>query len=128
MDVQGGVDADNRNILAWKKHGRVNQQFDIIYADQWKRDPKKGELNKQFGLYVERTFSIVSHMGSKRYLDIVNNRNIVIKIRNGRRTQKWYFDQRSLTIKTRYNNQSWDIKNSGKTNEMQIWTTNSGWW
>jgi hypothetical protein len=32
-----------------------------------------------------------------------------------------------LTIRTRYNNQSWDIKNSGKTKDMQIWSTNSGW-
>jgi membrane carboxypeptidase/penicillin-binding protein PbpC len=55
------------------------------------------------------------------------NRNMVIKRRNGRRTQIWYFHQQSLTIRTRYNNQSWDIKNSGKTNEMQIWSTNSGW-
>jgi hypothetical protein len=32
-----------------------------------------------------------------------------------------------LTIRTRYNNQSWDIKNAGKTTDMQIWSTNSGW-
>jgi len=66
-------------------------------------------------------------MDSHRYLDLINNRNMVIKTPNGRKTQIWYFDQKSLTIKTRYNNQSWDIKNSGKTNDMQIWSTNSGW-
>jgi hypothetical protein len=126
-DIQGGVDAENRNVIAWNRHGKINQQFDIIYADQWKRDPRKGELNKRFGLYVERNFYIVSHMGQRRYLDLINNRNMVIKRRNGRRTQIWYFHQQSLTIRTRYNNQSWDIKNSGKTNEMQIWSTNSGW-
>jgi bacillopeptidase F (M6 metalloprotease family) len=32
-----------------------------------------------------------------------------------------------LTIRTRYNNQSFDIKSAGKTNNMQIWSTNSGW-
>jgi hypothetical protein len=32
-----------------------------------------------------------------------------------------------LTIRTRYNNQSWDIKSAGRTNNMQIWSTNSGW-
>ena len=52
---------------------------------------------------------------------------MVIKTRNGRKTQTWYFDQKSLTIKTRNNNQSWDIKNAGKTNNMQVWSTNSGW-
>jgi hypothetical protein len=53
---------------------------------------------------------------------------MVIKTSNNRNTQTWYFDQRSLTIKTRLNNQSWDIKSSGRTSNMQIWSTNSGWW
>jgi hypothetical protein len=66
-------------------------------------------------------------MRSGRYLDLINNRNMVIKTRNGRKTQQWYFHQQSLTIKTRYNNQSWDIRSSGKTNDMQVWSTNSGW-
>ena len=33
----------------------------------------------------------------------------------------------SKTIRTRYNNQSWDIKSAGRTRDMQIWSTNSGW-
>jgi hypothetical protein len=32
-----------------------------------------------------------------------------------------------LTIKTKINNQSWDIKSSGRTDNMQIWSTNSQW-
>ena len=32
-----------------------------------------------------------------------------------------------MTIKTKLNNQSWDIQSAGKTNNMQIWSTNSGW-
>ena len=58
---------------------------------------------------------------------MINNRNMVIKTRNGRNTQTWWFDQKSLTIRTKLNNQSWDIKSAGKTNDMQIWSTNSGW-
>jgi membrane carboxypeptidase/penicillin-binding protein PbpC len=127
-DIQGGQDVENRNIIAYKRHGKINQQFDIIYADQWKGEPGKGQLNKRFGLYVERTFYIVSRMSTGRYLDIIDNRKMVIKTQNGRKTQKWYFDQRSLSIKTRLNNQSWDIQSSGRTNNMQIWSTNSRWW
>jgi hypothetical protein len=52
---------------------------------------------------------------------------MVIKTANGRRTQVWYFDQVSKTIKTRYNNQSWDIKSAGRTRDMQIWSTNARW-
>jgi len=106
----------------------MNQMWDIIYVDEWKGEPKKGELNEDFGLYVERDFYIQTAMSSNRYLDLINNRNMVIKTPNGRKTQTWYFDQRSLTIKTRLNNQSWDIQSSGRTNNMQIWSTNSGWW
>jgi hypothetical protein len=99
----------------------------VIYADEYPEEPTKGELNEKFGLYVERPFYIISEMSSHRYLDLINNRNMVIKTRNGRNTQVWYFHQQSLTIRTKLNNQSWDIKNAGKTNNMQIWSTNSGW-
>jgi hypothetical protein len=126
-DVQSGLDHENRNIIAYSKHGKINQQFDVLYVDQWKGEPTKGQLNKDFGLYVERPFYIISRMRSGRYLDLINNRNMVIKTRNGRKTQLWWFDQKSLTIKTKYNQQSWDIKNSGKSNDMQVWSTNSKW-
>jgi hypothetical protein len=102
----------------------MNQQWTIVYVDEYS-EPKKGELNEQFGLYVQRDFYVVSQLGENRYLDLINNRNMVIKTPNGRKTQTWYFDQVSKTIKTRYNNQNWDIKNSGKTTDMQIWSTNS---
>jgi len=98
------------------KHGKVNQRWQIIYADEYPDEPTKGQLNKKFGLYVERDFYIVSELSANRYLDLINNRNMVIKTPNGRKTQVWYFHQPSLTIRTRYNNQSFDIKNSGKTN------------
>jgi hypothetical protein len=127
VDIQGGVDAENRNIIVWNKHGKLNQQFDIIYVDEWKGEPGKGEYNERFGLYEERDFYIVTQMASHRYLDLINNRNFVIKTPNGRNTQKWYFHQQSLTIRTRLNNQSWDIQHAGKTNNMQVWSTNSGW-
>jgi hypothetical protein len=84
-------------------------------------------MNEEFGMIVERDFYIVSQLSDNRYLDLINNRNMVIKTSNGRNTQRWYFHQQTLTIRTRLNNQSFDIKSSGKTNNMQIWSTNSRW-
>jgi membrane carboxypeptidase/penicillin-binding protein PbpC len=127
MWVQGDSDTEQRYIYSATRKNATSQQWDIIYADQWKRDPRKGELNRRFGIYVDRTFSVVSQLGSRRYLDIIG-RGFVIKTSNGRKTQHWYFHQQSLTIRTRSNNQSWDIKSSGKTSDMQVWSTNSGWW
>jgi hypothetical protein len=109
MDVSGGVDDEQRNIIVHKKHGKVNQQWDLIYADEYPDEPKKGELNKDFGLYVDRDFYIVTQLASNRYLDIINNRNLVIKTPNSFKTQIWWFDQKTLTIKTRLNNQNFDI-------------------
>jgi hypothetical protein len=115
LDINGNVDAENRNIEIYPKHGKINQQWDLVYTDEWKGEPVKGELNEDFGLVVERDFYVVSQLPAHRYLDLINNKNFAIKTPNGRKSQKWYFDQKSLTIKTRYNNQSWDIKTSGKT-------------
>jgi len=130
LDTSGNLDQENRNIEVRAKNTALrafSQQWDIMYVDEWKGEPQKGELNEKYGLYVERDFHVVSQLPENRYLDLINNRNMVIKVPNGRPTQKWYFHQQTLTIRTRYNNQSWDIKSSGKTNNMQIWSTNSQW-
>jgi hypothetical protein len=129
LEVQNqnlNTDAENRNIMVGNRGKDIRQQWEVIYVDEYS-EPKKGELNSDFGLYVERDFYVVNQMASHKYLDLINNRNMVIKTQNGRRTQVWYFHQQSKTIRTRYNNQSWDIKSAGRTNNMQIWSTNSGW-
>jgi hypothetical protein len=33
LDVQGGVDGEQKNIIVHSAHGRVNQQWDIVYVD-----------------------------------------------------------------------------------------------
>jgi len=82
MDVSGGNDRENQNIILWNKHNGLNQQWDIVYVDEMKPEPKKGELNTDFNLYVERPFYISTAMASGRFLDVVGN-NMVIKTRNG---------------------------------------------
>jgi hypothetical protein len=52
MDVSGGRDGENQNIIVWKKHGGLNQQWDLVYTDEWKGEPGKGELNEEYGLYI----------------------------------------------------------------------------
>jgi hypothetical protein len=127
MDVSGAKDNENQNVLMWNKHGKLNQQWDLVFVDEWKTY-QKGELNNEFGLYVERDFHILTELSSHRYLSIANGKDMMIKTPNGFKSQIWYFHQDSLTIRTRENNRSWDIKNSGRTNNMQVWTTNSGWY
>jgi hypothetical protein len=129
LNVQGATDTEGRHIQCnEKKTGKIHQQWDVVYVDQWKGEPTKGELNEEYGLYVERPFHIISAMETGRYLEVINNRNMVIKTRNNQKGQIWWFDQRSLTIKTKINNQSWNIVSNGGSADIQIAGTNSQWW
>jgi hypothetical protein len=93
------------------------------------KEPGKGELNEEYGLYIERPFYIISSLGENRYMDVINERDLVIKTPNEYDSQKWYFDQRTLTIKNKmFSHKSLDINGSGKTTDMQIWNTNGKWW
>jgi hypothetical protein len=127
MDVSGAVDAENRDIYMWKFNGGKQQQWDLIYAKDWQGEPTKGQWNKDYGLKVDTDFHIVSTLGKGRYIDYIS-RNLVIKMQNGRASQKWYFHQPSRTIRGRSVNQSIDIHNSGKSNHLQYYSTNSRWW
>jgi hypothetical protein len=75
------------------KNGKVHQRWRVVYVDEYVGEPTKGQFNKKFGLYVERDFYVVSSLPDQRYLDLINNRNMVIKTQNGRKTQVWYFHQ-----------------------------------
>ena len=118
IDISGEYDVLNSRLRSDEKSSKIKQQWDIVYKDEYPADPKKGELNEQFGLYVDRDFYIQTALSSHRYLDLTDNRNMVIKTPNGRKSQIWYFHQPTRTIRTRYNNQSFDIKSAGKTNNM----------
>jgi hypothetical protein len=116
MHVSSNADNENQYIYASKRTNHISQQWDVVYSDEWKGPPKKGELNPEYGLYVERDFHIVSRLGKQRYLDLLPNRYFHIKTRNGRKTQVFWFDQNTLTIKSRHwTSYSWTILSSGSS-------------
>jgi hypothetical protein len=44
---------EDRHITANEKaDDRIAQQWDVVYADEWKGEPGKGELNEEYGLYI----------------------------------------------------------------------------
>jgi hypothetical protein len=79
MEVSSGVDAENRDIYMSNFHGRVEQQWDLIYAKDWKGEPTKGQWNREYGFIVDTDFHIVSLLGQGRYLDYVGNSYLNIK-------------------------------------------------
>jgi hypothetical protein len=107
--VQSGADNENSMIISEPNNNKVEQRWRVVYVEDYEEEPKAGEMNKKFGLIVEKDFYIVSKLPSGRFLEVPDNRNMMIKTRNGRRQQVWYFHQQSLTIRSRINNQSFDI-------------------
>jgi hypothetical protein len=131
LDVQDGKDADNTKILGFysDEQPKDKQQWTIVMADEYPSDPKKGEFSEKFGLYVERPFHIVSQLSSNRYLTYFNNADLIIKTPNGRTDQVWFFDIKSLTVKSEaLKGKSLNVGGNGGNNKGEIQNTNSNWW
>jgi len=100
LDVHSGRDEDNQQVIVWNKHNGLNQQWDILYVDEQKPEPTKGQMSPKWGFIVERPFYIVSEMKSNRVLtSIPAIYDSVIKTPNGNNSQKFYFDQKTRTIR-----------------------------
>jgi hypothetical protein len=114
----------------WTRNTGQGQKWWIRYVDSMKPEPKKGQLNPEFGLYVERPFHIVSMMHRHRYLDVINGRDLVIKTPTySRKTQIFWFDQRTKTIKSHHHRSySFNIMGNGGQANLKMWSTNSRWW
>lgn len=85
MDSAGYRDRQHNNIGVYRKHGKSNQQFEIVYADEFPEEPKMGEMSKEWGFRSGEPFHVKSGLGEGRYLDILG-RNMVIKTPNERKT------------------------------------------
>jgi hypothetical protein len=120
-------DQENSPIGVFVKNGNEEQLFDMVYADEMPAELKKGDMNEDFGMLVDTPFQVITQLPSGRYLDLVG-RNMVIKTRNGLTSQEWFFDQNTRTIKSMKNKAwSWDVQSAGKSNNMQVYNTNSRW-
>jgi ribosomal protein L20 len=82
LDVAGGRDTQRNNIGFWRRHNKINQQFDIIYADEMPKPVRKGQMDSSWGLRVNAPFHIVSGLADGRYLQNLG-RQLVIKTPNG---------------------------------------------
>jgi hypothetical protein len=102
------------------------QEWEIVYTS-YVIPAKQGDMNEEFGLRVNKPFHIVTKLKSGRYLDLIKNQ-IVIKTPNGYKTQEWYFDGKTRTIRSSKNKFSFDITGAGQADNMQVYQTNSRWW
>jgi len=129
MAVQSELDHENRGVVKEARNGdKMHQRWKILYADV-AGPVKTSGFSKNWGMYLNRPFHIVSFNQSGRMLDMISNR-VVLKTRNGRPTQIWEFDWKTRTIKNKgypsaTNNYALDMRNS---NVLYAYTVNSYWY
>jgi len=68
MEVYQNKDLEKQQIRLNRRNNKLYQQWDIIYVNDFKGEPKKGELNEDYGFYVERPFHIISQLPRRRYV------------------------------------------------------------
>jgi hypothetical protein len=124
------ADIENRNVgLTSGSTRNILTQWTIVYVKDYKRDLRKGEVNRVFGFRVGVDFHIVTRMRSGRYLDLVNSYDTVLKTPNGRSSQRWYFDNNSKTIRSRRTTSySLEIASNGNSNNLRAYSTGNRWW
>jgi hypothetical protein len=62
--------------------------------------PKEpSDVDPDYGFRINKDFHIISLLGEGRYIDWLDSQYLVVKVQNGKPSQKWYFDQASKTIK-----------------------------
>jgi len=72
LDVRGGQDRNNQDVIVWSLHNGLNQQWDVVYTDQ-PEPPVNFQPNKPFVL--------INQMAGKRLLTLSGS-NFVVQSRN----------------------------------------------
>lgn len=119
LDVRGGQDKNNQDVIVWSRHNGLNQQWDVVYTDQ--PEPPVGfEANKPFVL--------INQMAGKRLLTLSKD-NFVIQSRNNSPEQLFRFDPATKTIKM-FSNQhhSLAMSHSGKSRNLVAHKTDGAWY
>ena len=99
LDVSGNRDAENRNVLVWKRHNGLNQKWRIQYISDIKPEPAKPpKVIRKNEFIVDKPFILISKMRAARVLS-TKGTNLVIKNRvAGDNSQVFIFDSKSNTI------------------------------
>jgi hypothetical protein len=128
IDVAGGIDNENQNIIVTTRTNKMSQRWTIVYVDEDKGTPKKGSYMQDIGFYALRPFYIESLAGGKRFVSLMGN-NAVISKQTGEVNQQFYFDPATMSIKTKsQNNRSLNIANNGRSTNLELNSSSGQWW
>jgi hypothetical protein len=120
IDVAGGVDNENQNIIVSTRNNKMSQRWTIVYVDEDKPAPKKGTYMQDLGFYALRPFYIESLAGGGRFVSLMGT-NVVINPQTGEVNQKFFFDPTTMTIKTSsMSNKSLNIASNGGSTNLEV--------
>lgn len=106
----------------------MSQRWTIVYVDEDKPAPKKGDFIQDIGFYALRPFYIESQAGGNRFVSLMGS-NVVINPQTGEANQKFYFDPTTRTIKAvSMANRSFNVANNGRSTNLEVNSTNGQWW
>jgi len=112
VDVSGARDSDGANVIVWKKHGNLNQQWKIEYVN--------ADVI-QNGIIPDKPFRIISKMGKGRAITRSKN-NVIIRDTNVKdKDQQFVYDSETGSIQPRRNgNVAMDIGEQGRNRYVQF--------
>ena len=106
LDVAGAKDRDGQNVIVWKKHGKLNQQWKIEYVDA---------DTIQNGLIPDKPFKILSKMPGGRAITRSKNNGTIRDARKGDNNQIFVFDSQTGSIQPKQDDKSaMDIGEEGR--------------
>jgi hypothetical protein len=119
LDVRGGQDRQNQDVIVWSRHNGLNQQWDVVYTD---------EPEPAVNFEPNKPFVLINQMAGKRLLTLSGS-NFVIQSRNNSPEQLFKFDPATKTIKM-YANQahSLALSHSGKSRNLIAHKTDGAWY
>jgi hypothetical protein len=77
----------------------MSQRWTVVYVDEDKPAPKKGDFVQDIGFYALRPFYIESKTAGHRFVSMMG-RNAVINAQTGEKNQQFMFDPATTTIKS----------------------------
>jgi hypothetical protein len=114
----------------WKRHGKANQKWKVVYLDQAKSAETKG-LNEEFGFHINRPFYIRSRLPMQRVVECHGANNLWLKRwRKNVTGQQFFFDEVSKTIRSQHwKNYAMEIQSNGRSSNLRMTSgITSRWW
>jgi hypothetical protein len=130
LDVTGGRDAEGQKVIAWGKHGKVNQRWRVLYLDKAEAVQTSG-LNKDFGFVCSKPFYLRSRLPMKRVAEVHGANNIWMRRwRKNTTAQQFWFDCTSKTIRSQHwKNYAMEIQSNGGSSNLGMTSgITSRWW